>query len=297
MSKAREIAETRYAKGEITEEEFCTIVDSLEKSTANQNINLTAPASSDTEHGKVKQAESEVPSKQRKAESTPEMLQHYQRANFMSDLTLPAKVIDKTVNFIYVMYFVQMIFLYKIMDNTSQFNDWFKVFSASSDITDPFAALISFVLIIPELVVAIAGLVWIYRASKNLFFFRISALKASPGWSIGWFFVPIAFFWMPIKVAHQIYAGSKYGNDWKNSSINGQLILWWLLFWFAGWVVAYFIPTEITSIDKTTQALVIYGIYLAVSAASLSIFSNILVKETTERQVALFSETSNHKNS
>lgn len=59
MSKAREIAETRFAKGEITEEEFRIIVDSLGKNTVSQTSNPVDMISSINEQNTVKQAEPE----------------------------------------------------------------------------------------------------------------------------------------------------------------------------------------------------------------------------------------------
>ena len=73
---------------------------------------------------------------------------------------------------------------------------------------------------------AISGGIWIYRASKNAAFLLPDADRITPGWAVGWHFIPIANLWKPYQAMREIY----------NSSISPQrslgtglplFFLWW----------------------------------------------------------------------
>lgn len=47
-----------------------------------------------------------------------------------------------------------------------------------------------------------------FRAMKNLFTLGSPHTEMPPGWTIGWYFVPIASLWQPVMGMNQIYKGS-----------------------------------------------------------------------------------------
>jgi len=289
VSKAREIAETRFAKGEITEQEFLTIIERL-KEKIPEGLNessVTKQQTFSTDRQEHEPTRSEEPDP---AQASPEMLRHYSSVAFKSDLLLPAKIVGFAATATITSYVLAFIILMKKQENLNSFNEWLNVFGAET--ADSSVDSLIMIFAIPQLVLLIAGLVWIYRANKNLFFFRISGLKFSPGWSVGWFFIPVAFFWMPLKAVHQVYAGSRVGDSWENTPINNTVLLWWILFWVAG-LLEMLLPSSISSLDETTGVLVIYGICFAASVFSVDAFSD-LVKNTTEAQNSLSSESLRH---
>ena len=54
----------------------------------------------------------------------------------------------------------------------------------------------------------VAFLMWISRASKNLSALGASNQKFSPGWAVGWWFIPIAWLWQPYRVTAEIWVES-----------------------------------------------------------------------------------------
>ncbi len=43
-------------------------------------------------------------------------------------------------------------------------------------------------------------LIWVYRANRNAHCLGAEGMEYSPGWSVGWFFVPVACLVMPYNV-------------------------------------------------------------------------------------------------
>jgi hypothetical protein len=90
----------------------------------------------------------------------------------------------------------------------------------------------------------IAFCLWIYRANRNLYKHQLHGMEFTPGWSVGWFFIPIATFWMPFRAMREIWKGSTtIDNDdekehWKTNEPSSILGVWWALY-VGGRIFAY----------------------------------------------------------
>jgi len=51
----------------------------------------------------------------------------------------------------------------------------------------------------------VAFLFWLYRISKNLHGLVRGPMKFSPGWTVGWYFVPVAMFFKPYQAMKEIW--------------------------------------------------------------------------------------------
>ncbi|MCT2400476.1 DUF4328 domain-containing protein [Novosphingobium mangrovi (ex Huang et al. 2023)] len=76
---------------------------------------------------------------------------------------------------------------------------------------------------------AIVILMWIYRAHANLFAAGMEGLKYTPGWSVGWFFIPIANFFEPFQAMRELLQVSRYGNKPMMRDLP-ELVPWWTFF-------------------------------------------------------------------
>ena len=103
--------------------------------------------------------------------------------------------------------------------------------------------LIQFVLamIVPLLLLSIGtGIVWLmwtYRVYDNLRRVGSRQTAMTPGWAVGWWFVPIANLWMPYKIMREISARSEISNDYE--LLNGSpigIVEWWALFVISNFV-------------------------------------------------------------
>lgn len=90
--------------------------------------------------------------------------------------------------------------------------------------------LINFVIYICA-VIAVA--MWIHRGHRNLHEAGIPDLKFSPGWAVGWYFVPIAFLFMPFQAMRELWTVSHNRSDSFSASAPGNLGMWWA-FWIIG---------------------------------------------------------------
>jgi hypothetical protein len=65
---------------------------------------------------------------------------------------------------------------------------------------------------------AVSFLAWIYRAHKNLRALGATDLKYSPGWAIGWFFIPFLNLVRPYQVVSEIWRASAGETRWSDGA-------------------------------------------------------------------------------
>jgi len=69
---------------------------------------------------------------------------------------------------------------------------------------------------------------WIHRATKNIVQADVPGFNHSPGWAVGWYFVPIANLFKPFQIMRQIWNVS-HGHWVELDRGNNLLTLWWTL--------------------------------------------------------------------
>ncbi|BDS05944.1 hypothetical protein NT6N_09840 [Oceaniferula spumae] len=68
--------------------------------------------------------------------------------------------------------------------------------------------------------------IWINRSCKNAWLLDPPRMSVTPGWSVGYFFIPILLLWKPYTAMKEIRSAS-YGKD---HALKAVLPLWWT-FW------------------------------------------------------------------
>ena len=90
----------------------------------------------------------------------------------------------------------------------------------------------------------IAFCMWIHRASRNLSALGAEGQRFSPGWSVGWWFVPLAMLIVPYRVVKEIWLGSypqpggQGAGAWRDAPVS-PLLGWWWAAWVTGSVMGY----------------------------------------------------------
>lgn len=77
---------------------------------------------------------------------------------------------------------------------------------------------------------------WIYRVNKNVHVMGMKYVDNTPGWSVGWWFVPIANLWKPYAALAETWRASLPGYDrtsWTQAVTPKILLIWWLVAWTA----------------------------------------------------------------
>jgi hypothetical protein len=72
--------------------------------------------------------------------------------------------------------------------------------------------------------------VFFYRSNHNARALGAEGMEFTPGWAVGWFFVPLMSIYQPLKVAREIYRASDPeagAQDWQARPVTRVVELWW----------------------------------------------------------------------
>lgn len=106
---------------------------------------------------------------------------------------------------------------------------------AAAEASDARQRLIGLVQLVLLLLLAIFVLRWTYRAKANVRAFGAADLRYSPGWSVGWYFIPVLCFWRPYQAMRETWKASVSPTSWKDAPVPVVLPVWWAL-WVASLV-------------------------------------------------------------
>lgn len=101
--------------------------------------------------------------------------------------------------------------------------------SAQSDRRQALIGLLQF---ITFLAAGSAILMWIHRANFNVRQLGARYLRYTPGWSVGWYFIPFLNLWKPYGAMREIWRASAHpAPDWQTQpNPSGTLLpVWWTL--------------------------------------------------------------------
>lgn len=87
--------------------------------------------------------------------------------------------------------------------------------------------------ILLTLVTVVFFAMWIYRAAANIVAAGTVGFDYTPGWAVGWFFIPIANLFKPYAAMRQIWNASHGGQGDQLERAEGLLAIWW-----GTWVLA-----------------------------------------------------------
>ena len=86
--------------------------------------------------------------------------------------------------------------------------------------------------LIALLVTGVLWCIWQHRAHSNLRAFGRNGLRYTPGWAVGWWFIPIANLWKPFQTVRELWKAS-HGGGWRTIA-TWSLLGWWWGTWLAG---------------------------------------------------------------
>lgn len=95
---------------------------------------------------------------------------------------------------------------------------------------------------------------WIYRSNHNARQLGAQGMRFTPGWAVGWFFVPVLQLWKPFQVVKEVFQASQNPADPKAVGTGRLLPFWWgvlVLDKFVGGAAHYWLDVPRTW--ETTQ--------------------------------------------
>ncbi|WP_426688914.1 DUF4328 domain-containing protein [Rhodanobacter ginsengiterrae] len=100
----------------------------------------------------------------------------------------------------------------------------------------------------------IASGMWIYRVACNARALGAKGLDDSPGWAVGWYFVPFLSLQRPFRAMEQIWLASQSPLRWQKLPTPVLLRCWWAL-WLAMSFFGFFVY-RITSENHTVTEMI-----------------------------------------
>lgn len=143
-----------------------------------------------------------------------------------------------------------------------------------------------------RLATGLAFLVWFYNAHDNLRLLGARGLEYSPGWAVGYFFIPILSLFRPYQVAQEIYRASNPDvpldrpSGWRLSSGSTLVGLWWAFSlvesFFGGCSGGFDIdPSRKMLRDESLAGVMVVNLLAAVAA----LITILMIKQIRDRQV------------
>lgn len=91
---------------------------------------------------------------------------------------------------------------------------------------------------------------WIVRANKNVRALGADDLRITPGWAVGYFFVPIVNLWRPYQAMKDLWRASHSPTSWVSTTSGSILPAWWTL-----WLLSNFLGQVSFNVMMNAQGL------------------------------------------
>jgi len=159
-----------------------------------------------------------------------------------------------------------------------------------------FIGLVAILEILLRIATIIFFLIWEYRAFSNLSALKARDLEFSPGWAVGWWFIPFANLVKPFQAVRELWNESDSDFDEETGFLNTSpgtpeiVGFWWAAFLLSN-ISSRLVDATIDSNSGNPSAtfpfvLLVAGI-LQIVAAALAI---VIVKNITQRQENRFAK-------
>jgi hypothetical protein len=180
-----------------------------------------------------------------------------------------------------------------LLSDFAQFN-----LAASGSITkeaaqanDARQQIIGIVQLLAFIVTGVAFLMWIYRANLNVRGFGAGEMKFTPGWSVGYYFIPFVNLVRPYQAMKEIWKCSANPGNWRMQPGSALLGWWWALWLISGFLgqISFRLSLAVDSPDSLQTATVASMISNIVDIP-LCLIAISLISKIYARQRALASQ-------
>ena len=98
------------------------------------------------------------------------------------------------------------------------------------DFSDNLEGIIALLLFLVTLISVFFYLKWVYRANCNVRELGAKGMNFTPGWSIAWYFVPLAWWWKPYQAMKELWKTSHAPDNWREVTTGSLLPMWWFFY-------------------------------------------------------------------
>ena len=147
--------------------------------------------------------------------------------------------------------------------------------------------LVALVQILLRVVLVVLFLIWLYRAFNNLPALGARNLEFSPGWAVGWWFIPFANLVKPYQIMGELWNASDSDFDpelfLSNNVGTPSIIGWWWGLFIVGNIVGRI--SDAMADTSLSSSLVALMIYCALQGAAALLIINIIRRITREQEL------------
>jgi hypothetical protein len=116
---------------------------------------------------------------------------------------------------------------------------------AAGDAANPGLAVAILARLLFLMLTYVVAAFWIFNAACNARAFGAKGLQISPGWAVGWYFVPIMGLFKPFQGMEEIWGASVSPTLWQAQRTPVLLRFWW-----GAWLLTNLIGTVISRFDE-----------------------------------------------
>jgi hypothetical protein len=142
-----------------------------------------------------------------------------------------------------------------------------------------FMPALAIAVVVPFWLSVLVIALWIHRAAANAHALS-RGMDVSPGWAVGWYFVPVANLFMPFRAMDQIWRISHDPEAWRGKDAPTILRYWW-----AFWIAASFLGAVISLAQRAGAFIVSYGAGMV--SAACAVVAALLLRRIVLRVTAL----------
>ena len=157
----------------------------------------------------------------------------------------------------------------------------------SVPITYVLIGLVALLEILLRVLTIIFFLIWLHRAFKNLPALGATNLEFSPGWAVGWWFIPFANLVKPYQVVRELWNSSDSDFDpdlfLSNTVGTASIIIWWWAFFIIGNVVGR-VADKLEAVNLS-YSIVGIMIYCALQGAAAFLIITIIRSITRQQEL------------
>jgi hypothetical protein len=159
-------------------------------------------------------------------------------------------------------------------------------FDAAADANDRRQQAIALAQVALFVVTGIVFLTWIFRANRNARALGAEGMRFTPGWSVGWFFVPIMSLWRPFQVMREIWQASAQPGNWRSVQPPPLLGWWWAMYLISQILaqIAYRLSGAIEDFDDALRTSAV-GTGANLTSIALDVLAFLVVARIAAHQI------------
>jgi hypothetical protein len=122
--------------------------------------------------------------------------------------------------------YLEVNFLDSVRSGLYESQEQMKADGRASDIRQGIIGITQFALLLSS---GILFLVWTYRANRNAHCLSGTQMQFSPGWAVGWYFIPVLNVWKPYQALREIWQVSEGAAASSHESKSWFVLVYWVL--------------------------------------------------------------------